>query len=330
MGHLIGYARVSTQDQDYTLQIEQLEKYGCQKIFSEKKSGKDTGRPELQKCLEFLREGDKLVVYKIDRLARSTRDLHNIVHELQERKIGVVFIKEQIDFSTPAGKLMFTMLGAMAEFERDLIAERTREGRERAKAAGKHMGRYGKDTREVKRALKLFANREKNGLSVNDIVKQTGVPRSTIYAKAKEHMGKYLYKVVNDTLLINSLRFKDSLVMIATEGTDSIYEKQLSSLITNIYNFLKEGNKVYILENKSMDSDDLFDDISTEIDLERTKKLITAELSLEEEQESFVENGVNRKNIVTFLKYYIDLELGLEKVKDIDKILSELKELGKQ
>ncbi|OIK14259.1 resolvase [Bacillus sp. MUM 116] len=185
MGELVGYARVSTLDQDYSLQVEQLENYGCAKIFYEKKSGKNTGRPELQKALEYLRAGDKLVVYKIDRLARSTRDLHNIVHELQEKNIGVVFIKEQIDFSTPAGKLMFTMLGAIAEFERDLINERTKEGRERAKAQGKHLGRKGQDTKEIKRALKLFAERETNGLSVNDISKQTGVPRSTIYAKAK-------------------------------------------------------------------------------------------------------------------------------------------------
>ena len=96
-----------------------------------------------------------------------------------------MFIKEQIDFTSPVGKLMFTMLGAIAEFERDLIAERTSEGHERAKAQGKHMGRIGKAVKDVKKALKLYAERETNGLSVNDIVKMTGVPRSTIYAKAK-------------------------------------------------------------------------------------------------------------------------------------------------
>jgi DNA invertase Pin-like site-specific DNA recombinase len=190
MNQLIGYARVSTVDQDYSLQVKQLEKYGCTKIFHEKKSGKNTGRPELKKALEYLREGDKLVIYKIDRLARSTRDLHNIVHDLQQKGIGIVFIKEQIDFSTPAGKLMFTMLGAIAEFERDLINERTKEGRERAKEQGKHLGRKGQETKEIKRALKLFTEREKNGLSVNDISKQTGVPRSTIYSKAKEIIGQ--------------------------------------------------------------------------------------------------------------------------------------------
>jgi DNA invertase Pin-like site-specific DNA recombinase len=152
----------------------------------EKQSGAKSDREELIKALDFLREGDKLVVYKIDRLARSTFDLQKIAKELEERGIALVFIKEQIDFSTPSGKLMFTMLGAIAEFERDLIKDRTAEGRERAKAQGKHMGRKGKDEKDVKKALKLYDERESNGLSVNDIAKMTGVPRSTIYAKVKE------------------------------------------------------------------------------------------------------------------------------------------------
>lgn len=183
---LVGYARVSTREQELGLQIEKLETYGCTKIFTEKQSGAKSDRDELKKALEYLRSGDKLVVYKIDRLARSTFDLQKIVKELKERDISVVFIKEQIDFFTPSGKLMFTMLGAIAEFERDLINERTAEGRERAIAQGKHMGRKGQDEKQVKQAMNLFFNRKENGLSVNDISKMTGVPRSTIYAKAKE------------------------------------------------------------------------------------------------------------------------------------------------
>ncbi|MCU5706134.1 recombinase family protein [Bacillus wiedmannii] len=183
---LIGYARVSTKDQDLGLQIDKLKDYGCEKIFTEKQSGAKTDREELSNAIDYLRSGDKLVVYKIDRLARSTFDLHKIVRELDTKGISIVFIKEQIDFSTPAGKLMFTMLGAIAEFERDLINERTSEGRERAKAQGKHMGRKGQDEKQVKQAMKFFFNRSENGLSVNDISKMTSVPRSTIYAKAKE------------------------------------------------------------------------------------------------------------------------------------------------
>lgn len=186
MNKLVGYARVSTVGQDLELQIDKLKKYGCERIFQEKQSGAKSDREELGKALDYLREGDKLIVYKIDRLARSTFDLHKIAKELSEKGIGLVFIKEQVDFTTPAGKLMFTMLGAIAEFERDLINERTTEGRERAKAQGKHMGRKGQDEKTVKKALKLYKDRENSGLSVNDIVKMTGVPRSTIYAKAKE------------------------------------------------------------------------------------------------------------------------------------------------
>lgn len=183
---VVGYARVSTKGQDLSLQIDELSKYGCEKIFKEKESGSKSDRQELQKALDYLRAGDKLVVYKLDRFARSTFNLHKIANELMEKDIGLVFIKEQIDFTTPSGKLMFTMLGAIAEFERDLINDRTAEGRERAKAQGKHMGRKGKDEKLVKKALSLYAEREEKGLSVNDIVKLTGVPRSTIYAKIKE------------------------------------------------------------------------------------------------------------------------------------------------
>ncbi|MED4403716.1 recombinase family protein [Metabacillus fastidiosus] len=186
---LIGYARVSTVGQSLENQIEQLKEYGCTKIFQEKQSGAKSDRQALHEALEYLREGDKLIVTKIDRLARSVKDLHNIASDLSEKGIGLVFLKEQIDFSTAAGKLMFTMLGAIGEFERDLINERTSEGRERAKKQGKHMGRPSQDKKKLQQALKLCSERETNGLSVNDIAKTTGVPRSTIYAELKKIKG---------------------------------------------------------------------------------------------------------------------------------------------
>ncbi|WP_226582589.1 recombinase family protein [Halobacillus litoralis] len=182
---LIGYARVSTVGQSLETQIELLKEYGCTKVFEEKVSGAKGNRKALHEVLDYLREGDKLIVTKIDRLARSVKDLHNIASQVEEKGIGLVFLKEQIDFSTPSGKLMFTMLGAIGEFERDLINERTAEGRERAKKQGKHMGRPGQPKKNIERALELFANREENRISVNDIVKMTGVPRSTIYANVK-------------------------------------------------------------------------------------------------------------------------------------------------
>lgn len=183
----IGYARVSTLSQKLESQKEQLENAGCEKLFVEKITGTSTDqRKVLKDALEFVREGDVLVVTKIDRLARSVKDLHNIVSDLADRGIDLVFLKEKIDTSTPAGKLMFTVLGAIAEFEADLIRERTTEGRERAKAQGKHMGRPGKDEKLIKRALKMFHEREQTGMSVADIVRATGVPRATIYKRAKE------------------------------------------------------------------------------------------------------------------------------------------------
>jgi DNA invertase Pin-like site-specific DNA recombinase len=182
---LIGYARVSTVGQSLENQIELLKEYGCIKIFKEKQSGAKLNRKALHEALEYLREGDKLIVTKIDRLARSVKDLHNVASKLETKGIGLVFLNEQIDFTTSSGKLMFTLLGAIGEFERDLINERTTEGRERAKKQGKHMGRPGQPRKNVERALKLYSNREENGMSVNDIAIITGVPRSTIYANVK-------------------------------------------------------------------------------------------------------------------------------------------------
>jgi DNA invertase Pin-like site-specific DNA recombinase len=186
---LIGYARVSTVGQSLESQIEQLKEYGCKRIFKEKESGAKAEREALKEAIEFLNEGDKLVITKIDRLARSVKDLQNIVSDLTDKNIGVVFLKEQIDFSTAAGKLMFTMLGAIGEFERDLILARTAEGRERAKKQGKHMGRPSQPKRSLERAMELFNDRENNGMSVNEIAKLTEVPRSTIYAELKKHKG---------------------------------------------------------------------------------------------------------------------------------------------
>ncbi|MFD9626651.1 recombinase family protein [Peribacillus muralis] len=183
---LIGYARVSTVGQSLENQIELLQGYGCNKIFKEKQSGAKSNRKALHEAIEYLREGDKLIVTKIDRLARSVKDLHNVASQLEDRGIGLVFLKEQIDFSTPSGKLMFTMLGAIGEFERDLINERTADGRARANKQGKHMGRPSQPSKNVERALDLFAQRETNGMSLNDIVMLTGVPRSTIYAKVNK------------------------------------------------------------------------------------------------------------------------------------------------
>jgi len=141
MAHRIGYSRVSTTDQDTTAQVMRLEAAGCQRIFTETISSRVEHRPQLQACLEYLREGDALVAVRLDRLARSTRELLEIAKGLEDRGIDLVVLDQQLDTSTPAGKLMFSVLAAIAQFERDLIRERTLDGLARAKAQGKVGGR---------------------------------------------------------------------------------------------------------------------------------------------------------------------------------------------
>lgn len=137
----IGYVRVSTVDQNEARQIEGLQKYGIEKWFTEKVSGKDTNRPQLQAMLDFAREGDTVYVHDFSRLARSTKDLLNIVDTLTEKKIHLVSNKEAIDTSTPQGKLMLTMIAAIYEFERTNMLERQREGIAIAKSNHVYKGR---------------------------------------------------------------------------------------------------------------------------------------------------------------------------------------------
>lgn len=188
----IGYARVSTVGQDLATQEEILKDVGCKKVFVEKITGTSTAhREKLLEAIDFMDAGDTLVVTKIDRLARSIIDLNNLVQELNQKEISVQFIKDNMKFMAGADSnsiqtLLFNILGSFAQFERDLIVERTTEGRERAKQQGKHMGRPSQPKKNVERALELYKQREINGMSVNDIAKLTGVPRSTIYAEVKK------------------------------------------------------------------------------------------------------------------------------------------------
>lgn len=191
---LIGYARVSTVGQENGLETQKhlLEEAGCKRIFYEAVTGTSTTkRNELKEAIQFLDKGDTLIVTKIDRLARSIIDLNNIVRELNLKGVNVRFLKENIEFQSGENNnslqtLLFNILGSFAQFERDIIVERTGEGRERAKKQGKHMGRPAQNKKDIEKALKLYNEREGNGLSVNDISKMTGIPRSSIYAELKK------------------------------------------------------------------------------------------------------------------------------------------------
>ena len=137
----VAYIRVSTEEQNYESQMEAMKDLKFAKVFTEKRSAKDTNRPELQNMLDYVREGDTVYVKDFSRLARSTKDLLNIIDILENKKVKLISIKEKLDTSTPAGKLMVTMLGAIYEFERANLLERQKDGIAVAKKEGKYKGR---------------------------------------------------------------------------------------------------------------------------------------------------------------------------------------------
>lgn len=137
----IGYARVSTSDQDAGLQIDALRNANCEKVFVEHRTGATRERPELARCIDMLRSGDELVVWRLDRLGRSLKDLIELVNEFENKNIGFQSLNESINTTTSTGKLIFHVFGALSEFERSLIQERTKAGLEAARARGRKGGR---------------------------------------------------------------------------------------------------------------------------------------------------------------------------------------------
>jgi DNA invertase Pin-like site-specific DNA recombinase len=160
MSMLIGYARVSTHDQTLDLQKDALEKAGCELTFTDTISGTKAKRPGLEEALAYLREGDILVVWRLDRLGRSLRDLIDTITTLHERGIGFKSLTEQIDTTTSGGKLVFHIFGALAEFEREIIRERTRAGLEAARSRGRNGGPKHKLTpKQVEIVRQLYADK---------------------------------------------------------------------------------------------------------------------------------------------------------------------------
>ncbi|MHB8414924.1 MAG: recombinase family protein [Acidiferrobacteraceae bacterium] len=175
---LIGYARVSTQDQNLDLQIEALTKAGCNKLFDDKISGSRAERPGLTKALEMLREGDTLVVWKLDRLGRSVKNLVDLISELAKHGVHFKSLTDAIDTGTPSGRVFFHVMASLAEMERKLTVERTRAGLEVARQLGRKGGRKRQMTdSKIESAKKLLVS----GIPPRDVAKNLGVSVPTLY-----------------------------------------------------------------------------------------------------------------------------------------------------
>ena len=179
MGELLGYARVSTTDQDAALQLDALNAAGCYRVWVDTISGSLEHRPELTKLLDQLRPGDTLVVWRLDRLGRSIRHLIDQLQELGERGVGFRSLQETIDTTSPGGRLVFHVFAALAEFERDLIRERTHAGLAAARARGRTGGRPPRlSADQVRTARRLYEQQDMTVAQIGDVL---GVSRTTVY-----------------------------------------------------------------------------------------------------------------------------------------------------
>lgn len=174
----IGYARVSTQEQNLDRQLDNLKAAGCERIYCEKMTGTKAHRPELDKMKEALRAGDVLVIDSFSRLSRSTKDLLETVETLTDQGVNIISLKEQLDTTTATGKLMLTMLSALSQFERDIIAERTKDGLKAARARGRNGGRPKAGTDKIRAAA--MAAYDANTMTNKDIANQFGVSTATL------------------------------------------------------------------------------------------------------------------------------------------------------
>jgi DNA invertase Pin-like site-specific DNA recombinase len=176
---LIGYARVSTDDQNLDLQRDALRQAGCDKIYTDRQSGASAERAGLTTALEVVRSGDTLVVWRLDRLGRSLKDLIRLVERLEQRGVGLKSLQENLDTTTSGGRLVFHLFGALAEFERNLIRERTQAGLSAARARGRQGGRPKMlDAEKRQLARRLYHEREH---SVAEICRLMGISKSTLY-----------------------------------------------------------------------------------------------------------------------------------------------------
>lgn len=180
---VVGYARVSTQDQNLNMQVDALKTYGAQRIYEEKISGTKKERPQLDEMLSYIRQGDTVVVWKLDRIGRSFKNLIEIVNGFGESGVNFVSLKENIDTFSATGKLVFNLFASLAEFERDMIVERTKAGLNSARARGRKGGRPSKSDDDVKLALKMYDSKD---YTITEITTLTGVSKATLYRYVRQ------------------------------------------------------------------------------------------------------------------------------------------------
>ncbi|MDA9472436.1 recombinase family protein [Enterococcus sp. 5H] len=175
---IFGYARVSINDQNLDMQIDALKNAQTDKIFKEKITGTKKERPELAELLKVIRPGDTIIIYKLDRISRSTKHLIELTELFEKKEVNFISIQDNIDTSTSVGKFFFRTMANLAELERDIIVERTQAGLAAARARGRHGGRPFKDPSKVETALKMYSSKE---YTIKQITEATGLSKTTLY-----------------------------------------------------------------------------------------------------------------------------------------------------
>ncbi len=183
----VGYARVSSSGQSLAVQLDKLSDAGCSEIFQEKRSGLTAQRPELKECLRFVRKGDVLVITRLDRLARSTLDLHKIVQELDDRGVGFRVLDQPIDTTTKEGRLMFSIIASIAQFETELRKERQMEGIEKAKENGVKFGRQA--VLSDAQVAEMRSKRD-SGVLIKNLMSEYGLSKASVYRLLQGHSAK--------------------------------------------------------------------------------------------------------------------------------------------
>ena len=184
---IVGYARVSSSGQSLAVQLDKLSEAGCTEVFQEKRSGLTAQRPALKECLRFVREGDVLVITRLDRLARSTLDLHKIVQELDEREVGFKVLDQPIDTTTKEGRLMFSIIASIAQFETELRKERQMEGIEKAKENGVKFGRQA--VLSDAQVAEMRSKRD-SGVLIKNLMSEYGLSKASVYRLLQGHSAK--------------------------------------------------------------------------------------------------------------------------------------------